>query len=524
MRRLILCFIQIVLVFLGHTDTFVGENNNNEHVLMNQSIIDSHSTLSYHKKKVIIRPNANADSNSRVLTQDMISHYGPNTKFVIKYDLDLSGETIVLPKCCVLRFNGGSIRNGNIVFDNTKLKGAIRFKDCFLSGLLANDVIYTSWFDTDDFDSFSSLISYENKTIIIDGVYNVTRTIHLKSNTRILGVNKEAAVLKYNLNSEGYIFKTDIIYPTTYEEIVGKTIFGTSNIEIANITFDYNRGNIDTSVKEHWVDLYDCKNVRIKNIKFISTEEVLEYPKAIFVRECKNVQVDNCSSYVAPMLQMWCCIEMKANNNYGINQNSTFIELDAGFNGEIRGNKVYNWLGVNTYSIIGSNSSNITIENNYIESSSNNGYPLNLGHVADHLYAINNVVNNNSFIRGEAGLNIQAAENVIVKNNYSESITPVRCSRIRNSAIIEKNTFCIIKNDSQQKSSFSINLIAYDGIGFNNNTIISKTDTPYIISITSNNLQFNKNDLSTIDGAVIEIKGVNTEIKNNLTKHASIIK
>lgn len=454
----------------------------------------------------------------------MISHYGPNTKFVVKYDFDLSGETIIMPQGCILKFKGGSIRNGHIVFDNTKLKGAVRIKDCFLSGLLANDIIYTSWFDTDNFDSFSSLISYENKTIIIEGIYKISRTIPLKSKTRILGVDKEAAVLKYNLNSEGYIFKTDIIYPATYNEIVDKKIYGTSNIEIANITFDYNRVNIDASVKEHWVDLYDCDNVSIKNIKLISTEEIIEYPKAFFFRESRNVQVANCISYVAPLLQMWCCTEMMANNNYGTNQNSTFIEFDAGFNGEIKGNRVYNWQGVNTYSIIGSNSSNINIENNYIESSSNNGYPLNLGHVADHLYAINNIVNNNTFIGGEAGLQIQAADNIVVKNNYSESITPIRSSRIKTGAIIEKNTFCVIKDNSQQNSFLSINLVAYDGIVFNNNSILSKSGLPYTMCIISNDVQFNNNDVSSTDGAVVEIKGVKAEIKNNKIKHASIVR
>lgn len=52
-----------------------------------------------------------------ILTQDMIIN--ENTIYEIRYDFDLNNETIVLPKNCRLRFNGGSINNGH--FDYTAL-------------------------------------------------------------------------------------------------------------------------------------------------------------------------------------------------------------------------------------------------------------------------------------------------------------------------------------------------------------------------------------------------------------------
>lgn len=54
-----------------------------------------------------------------VLTQEMISN--SNTKYIIQYDYDLNGQTITIPDGCVLDFQGGSISNGTITLDNTKI-------------------------------------------------------------------------------------------------------------------------------------------------------------------------------------------------------------------------------------------------------------------------------------------------------------------------------------------------------------------------------------------------------------------
>ena len=47
-----------------------------------------------------------------ILTQGMINQ--ANTIYEIRYDFDLGGEEITIPEGCVLKFEGGSFRNGNI--------------------------------------------------------------------------------------------------------------------------------------------------------------------------------------------------------------------------------------------------------------------------------------------------------------------------------------------------------------------------------------------------------------------------
>lgn len=46
-----------------------------------------------------------------------------NVIYIIEYDYDLNGQTIIIPSNCELRFEGGSIKNGTIKFNNTKITG-----------------------------------------------------------------------------------------------------------------------------------------------------------------------------------------------------------------------------------------------------------------------------------------------------------------------------------------------------------------------------------------------------------------
>lgn len=58
---------------------------------------------------------------SNILTQD--DFLEPNTIYVVRYDFDLNGKKITLPKGCELRFEGGSISNGEIDMNGGKITG-----------------------------------------------------------------------------------------------------------------------------------------------------------------------------------------------------------------------------------------------------------------------------------------------------------------------------------------------------------------------------------------------------------------
>ena len=61
----------------------------------------------------------NIVGNKNVLTQAMINK--ANTIYVIQYDYDLKEASINIPENCVLQFDGGSLSNGTIVGNNTKV-------------------------------------------------------------------------------------------------------------------------------------------------------------------------------------------------------------------------------------------------------------------------------------------------------------------------------------------------------------------------------------------------------------------
>ena len=48
---------------------------------------------------------------------DQISE--PNTKYIVRYNFNLEGQTITMPDNCILAIDGGSLSNGEIIGNNT---------------------------------------------------------------------------------------------------------------------------------------------------------------------------------------------------------------------------------------------------------------------------------------------------------------------------------------------------------------------------------------------------------------------
>lgn len=102
-------------------------------------------------------------TDKNVLTQAMINT--ANTIYVIQYDYDLNGQTITLPAGCVLQFDGGSISNGEITFNNG---GVHSFGTCFNDVRLINlPRIEARWFginpsNTDNSTELNALFAWLN--------------------------------------------------------------------------------------------------------------------------------------------------------------------------------------------------------------------------------------------------------------------------------------------------------------------------------------------------------------------------
>ena len=82
--------------------------------------IDALPALQVYTTKVL-KPNTRSMQcqHKNILTQEMLGC--EDCKYVIKWKYDLNGQTIEIPENCILEFDGGSLSNGTIVGNDTKI-------------------------------------------------------------------------------------------------------------------------------------------------------------------------------------------------------------------------------------------------------------------------------------------------------------------------------------------------------------------------------------------------------------------
>lgn len=196
------------------------------------------------KGYVILRKNLRLINGvvKNILTQDMINQ--PNTIYEIRYDFDLNGETIEIQEGCILKFEGGSFRNG-VLNGITKMTGNLHgiFKDmkinaehylAFVSIDICSDYIDTiSNFYNINIDKdieFKQEFVYipENRTIkfcggkILKGVLVTDKHI-----TTIIGA-KEGDTLCAGIfvNEKGETINNITFKPINFAKMLGSACYG----------------------------------------------------------------------------------------------------------------------------------------------------------------------------------------------------------------------------------------------------------------------------------------------------------
>jgi hypothetical protein len=87
-----------------------------------------------------------------------------NTIYEVRYDFDLQGQTINLPKGATLLFKGGAINNGSVYFNGGTIIGADKFSDCgnasftgeFSKGLIMSFDDTPKWWNGTEWVTFAS--------------------------------------------------------------------------------------------------------------------------------------------------------------------------------------------------------------------------------------------------------------------------------------------------------------------------------------------------------------------------------
>lgn len=145
----------------------------------------------------------NIVDGKNILTQTMMQ--ATNTIYIIQYDYDLQGETITVPEGCVLDFQGGSLRNGMIIGNNTAITAAltkILGLDIELKGLWNVIEAYPEWFgakgdgEEDDTQYIQKCITSFNRLDLKSNNYYISNTITCDVGISIYGNNKTILVSK----------------------------------------------------------------------------------------------------------------------------------------------------------------------------------------------------------------------------------------------------------------------------------------------------------------------------------------
>lgn len=170
-----------------------------------------------------------------------------NTIYEIRYDFDLGGVTNPdpLPAGCVLKFEGGSLKNGTIKGTNTVLSGVSISVDK-MSGSFACDIRSSYSSMECNHDKLSMLLSLEVEKVIIDEDYTIDKGTEIQTTIP-------------------YIIGED----ATFDIRTGLTrslIYATSAIEIKGLSFNHNRHGAQSSL--YVVNKGDLKvsDISVRNI------------------------------------------------------------------------------------------------------------------------------------------------------------------------------------------------------------------------------------------------------------------
>lgn len=239
-----------------------------------------------------------------VITPIMINQ--PNTIYEIRYDFDLNGETIEIKEGCILKFEGGSLKNGTILFNETLLDGNINITSTVnLKGKCTN-----SFYNAKDFGCKADGITDDATTI--RGIINIINnrgggTLYLPKGTYYIGSQVEfikdnpyswsafqllgsievcgdgdssKMLFEMNLHPEVYsntaaVMSGEIfsnITKTGHTAIAGDIKFHDFCIEYTSPTVDamYAMGeaiSINRGREDYWMEPMDC-NVYVYNMLF----------------------------------------------------------------------------------------------------------------------------------------------------------------------------------------------------------------------------------------------------------------
>lgn len=210
-------------------------------------------------------------NNSEALSKQLSAR---NTKYIIQEDLNLKGGRLSIPEGCVLYFEGGSLYNGVIVYNNTYLDGNIQIH-CNCEGNLANDVVSPSMYGAygnginDDSDAIQKAINSGKNVFFKRATYVVEKPIVLVGQNIVVDFNL-ATITKKNGRTYTYKFKGKTNITKSVLIIQPHESNTSGHIVLKNLQLQGNY--INNGIEALW-----CRNVIMENVRISKTNTGLLY-------------------------------------------------------------------------------------------------------------------------------------------------------------------------------------------------------------------------------------------------------
>lgn len=203
----------------------------------------------------------------------------PNTKYIIKYDFSLGGDSVEIPEDCILEFDGGSLSNGNLVFDNTYIDSKTKCFDFIsFSGTTSTPELHLAWINYSEHKCLQDFIDFAvaaNRDINLDGLeLTINDVLYIDRHVSASNVgNKETwmTIHEGTINiGTPYLFKTRYEvgqHPLSQYVCLSNIVFNNNN-EATTVHYD----DINTDVKvQDRVDVFFDNHflrIRIEGCKF----------------------------------------------------------------------------------------------------------------------------------------------------------------------------------------------------------------------------------------------------------------